>query len=487
MPYEMNYVNEIIQAARKNSAELPYIEFKVNDYSAQDIGEYISALSNTAALFNQERAFMIWGIDDATHDIVGTKFDPQKEKVGNQGLDLWISTQLEPQIQFYFHKTNINGNDLVLLEIHRAESTPIKFKSIDYIRIDSYKKKLKDYPDTERELWAVFSRKPFESLIALENISGDLVLRYLDYSSYFEMLSLDLPSNKDGILEALLADGMVAKNEADNYNITNLGAILFAKNLSAFPALERKAIRVIKYDGNDRISSANKEQVGVKGYASGFEGLIDYINNLLPSNEILGKALRKVVPMYPEMAIRELVANAIIHQNFFMKGTSPMIEIFNNRMEITNPGIPLIDKSRFVDHPPVSRNEKLASFMRRIGVCEERGSGYDKVVAQTEAYQLPAPDIDLYENHTKVTLFSHTEYAKMSKSDRLRACYLHACLKRVNRDFMTNSSLRERFQIDSKNSSMISRLLNEACESGLIKISEESTSDKNRKYLPFWA
>ena len=86
-----------------------------------------------------------------------------------------------------------------------------------------------------------------------------------------------------------------------------------------------------------------------------------------------------------------------------------------------------------------------------------------------------------------MTLFAHTEYAKMSKSDRLRACYLHACLKRVNRDSMTNSSLRERFQIDTKNSSMVSRLLNEACDAGLIKISEESTSDKNRKYLPYWA
>ena len=191
--------------------------------------------------------------------------------------------------------------------------------------------------------------------------------------------------------------------------------------------------------------------------------------------------------MYPELAIRELVANAIIHQNFFMQGTSPMIEIFTDRMEITNPGVPLIDKSRFVDHPPISRNEKLASFMRRIGVCEERGSGYDKVVAQTEHYQLPAPDIELYENHTKVTLFSHMEYAKMSKMDRQRACYLHACLKRVNRDFMTNASLRERFNIDAKNSSMISRLLNETCEAKLIKISEDSTSDKNRKYLPYWA
>ena len=134
----------------------------------------------------------------------------------------------------------------------------------------------------------------------------------------------------------------------------------------------------------DRISSASKEQFGGKGYANGFEGLIGYINNLLPNNEILGQAIRKVVPMYPEIAFRELVANAIVHQNFFMHGTSPLIEIFKDRLEITNPGTPLIDKARFVDHPPISRNEKLDSFMRRAGICEERGSGFDKVVHETE-------------------------------------------------------------------------------------------------------
>ena len=79
------------------------------------------------------------------------------------------------------------------------------------------------------------------------------------------------------------------------------------------------------------------------------------------------------------------------------------------------------------------------------------------------------------------------EFSKMSKDDRYRACYLHACLKRVNRDVMTNATLRERFKIEAKNSSMISRLLNETCELGLIKISPDSTSDKNRKYLPYWA
>ena len=79
------------------------------------------------------------------------------------------------------------------------------------------------------------------------------------------------------------------------------------------------------------------------------------------------------------------------------------------------------------------------------------------------------------------------EFSKMSKDDRYRACYLHACLKRVNRDVMTNATLRERFKIEAKNSSMISRLLNETCELGLIKISPDSTSDKNRNYLPYRA
>ena len=487
MPYNVDMINTIIYESISASGELPWIEFKHNNCNPQEIGEYISALANTATLFNKEHAFMIWGIDDTTREIVGTSFKPSTAKVGNQGLSLWISTQLDPQVNFYFYTTEIEDKKVVLLEIGCASSYPVKFKSVDYIRIESYKKKLKDYPDTERELWAVFSKKPFENMTAMENVSEDFILRELDYSSYFEMLSLDLPSDKSGIIEALSNDGMIIKSETGNYNITNLGAILFAKRLPDFPSLERKAVRVIKYEGTDRVSAASKEQVGAKGYASGFEGLIDYINNLLPNNEIMGKALRKVVPMYPEIAVRELVANAVIHQNFFMQGTSPMIEIFSDRLEITNPGIPLIDKARFIDHPPVSRNEKLASFLRRIGICEERGSGFDKVVFATEYFQLPAPDIDIYNDHTKVTLYAHKEFAKMSKEDKYRACYLHACLKRVNRDVMTNASLRERFNIDRKNSSMISRLLNETCALKLIKVSPDSTSDKNRTYLPFWA
>lgn len=84
--------------------------------------------------------------------------------------------------------------------------------------------------------------------------------------------------------------------------------------------------------------------------------------------------------MYPELSIRELVANALIHQDFSQTGNSVMIEIYSNRLEVTNPGEPLVDTDRFLDTPPKSRNEILASFMRRINICEERGSGIDKIV-----------------------------------------------------------------------------------------------------------
>jgi predicted HTH transcriptional regulator len=128
-----------------------------------------------------------------------------------------------------------------------------------------------------------------------------------------------------------------------------------------------------------------------------------------------------------------LVANAIIHQDFSITGSGPMVEIFDDRMEITNPGIPLVDPSRLLDSPPRSRNESLASLMRRIGVCEERGSGVDKVVFQTELYQLPAPAFEITGNSTRATLFAPRPLTKMDSTDRIRAVYLHACLRYVQR------------------------------------------------------
>lgn len=287
-----------------------------------------------------------------------------------------------------------------------------------------------------------------------------------------------------GILNYLQEEEFIKKNENGKWDITNLGAILFAKNLNDFKNIKRKSIRVIQYDGKNKLRTI-REEVGDKGYAIIFEGIIKYINTIIPKNEIIGEALRKEVSMYPELAIREAVANSLVHQDFNISGTGPMVEIYTDRIEITNPGKPLVKIDRFIDNPPKSRNEQLASFLRRIGVCEERGSEFDKIVYSTEIYQLPAPKIEVYDEDTKVTLYAHMAYEDMSKEDKIRACYMHACLKYVSNEHLTNASLRKRFGITQN--SVVSKVIKKALDDGKIKPYDKDTAPRYMEYIPYWA
>lgn len=164
-----------------------------------------------------------------------------------------------------------------------------------------------------------------------------------------------------------------------------------------------------------------------------------------------------------------------------------MVEIFVDRIEITNPGEPLVSTERFVDTPPKSRNDAFASLMRRLRICEERGSGIDKVVFQVELFQLPAPIFEAPKGFTRAVLFAHKSLSEMDKEDRVRACYLHACLKYVMRDFLTNSSLRKRFGIAEHNRSTVSRLIREAVDMQAIVPYDPVAAPKLMKYVPWWA
>lgn len=481
-----DYLVGLVQELCKLPHETEWVEFKVNQSDPQVIGEYISALANAAALNGKAFAYLVWGVEDGAHNIVGTSFMPSVAKKGNEPLETWLLQLLTPKIHFRFFELNMEERPVMLLEIGRAFRHPVRFQNEAFIRVGQVKKPLKDAPDRERELWRILDQTPFEDLLVAEHVTAEEVLRLLDYPAYFDLLEQPLPANRDGILAALSNDNLIRACDAGGWDITNLGAMLFAKKLDSFPQLKRKALRVIQYRGKGRTETL-KEQDGSKGYASGFEGLIGYINGLLPSNEVIEKALRKTVPMFPELAVRELVANALIHQDFFVTGAGPMIEIFEDRLEITNPGEPLVDTKRFVDTPPKSRNEELASIMRRFRICEERGSGIDKVLTQVELYQLPAPLFEVPPNFTRVVLFSHRQLTRMDKADRVRAVYLHACLRYVNREHMTNTSLRERFGIEPANKAAASRLIREALDSELIRLVSEDVADKLRAYVPFWA
>ena len=480
------YLKSLVRELCALPCETEWVEFKVNNDNPQDIGEYISALSNAAALVGKAYAYIVWGVRDEDHAIAGTVFTPALAKVGGEELENWLLRQLEPKLHFRFFTVDVDGRTVVLLEIPRAYRHPTRFGGNEYVRVGSYKKRLKEFPEKERSLWRIFDQIPFEDGIAAEHVDGGEVLQLLDYPAYFDLLEVPLPEDRKAILDALRQDELIQPSDTGKWNITNLGAILFAKQLGKFRHLRRKAIRVIQYKGKGKLETM-REQEGSKGYASGFEGLIDYINTLLPQNEVIEQALRRRVPMFPELAVRELVANALIHQDFFETGSGPMVEIFEDRIEITNPGEPLVDTRRFVDSPPKSRNDKLASLMRRLGICEERGSGIDKVVFQIEVFQLPAPLFEVSQGFMRSVLFAHKKLGEMDKGDRVRACYLHACLKYVMRDFLTNASLRERFGVDEKNKAIISRYIREAIDAGMIKPHDETAAKKMMKYVPYWA
>ena len=480
------YIDGLVRELCKLPHETEWVEFKGNNQDPHLIGEYISALSNAAALNGKAFAYMVWGVEDGSHVFTGTSFSPASARKGNEPIETWLLRLLSPKIHFGFFELNLDGHSVVLLEIGRAFRHPVRFQNEAFIRVGQVKKPLKDAPERERELWRILDRTLFEDLPAVEHISSDEVLRMLDYTVYFDLLELPLPANREGILTALKNDNLIRACEAGGWDITNLGAILFAKKLGDFPQLKRKAIRVIQYRGAGRTDTLREQEIS-KGYASGFEGLITYIHGLLPVNEVIEKALRKTVAVFPELAVRELVANALIHQAFFVTGAGPMVEIFDDRIEITNPGEPLVDTQRFVDTPPKSRNETLASMMRRFRICEERGSGIDKVIAQIEIYQLPAPLFEVPEGFTRVVLFAHKPLIAMDKAERVRACYLHACLKYVSREFLTNASLRERFGVEEKNKAAVSRYIREAVDAGVIKPFDEDVARKLMKYVPFWA
>ena len=480
------YYCSVVKELCKLPTETEWVEFKHNRADPEDVGEYLSALANSSALEGKLKAYLIWGIDDKTHDIIGTTFNYREVKVGNEELESWLLRLLSPKIDFNFIELSIEGKSVTLLEIGSAFRHPVQFKNIEYVRVGSYKKKLKDFQEKERELWRIFDNKPFEQGIAKDNLGDEEVVALLDYPRYFSLLSIPLPDSRGGIIEALAADSLVVKSANERWDITNLGAVLFANDLTQFSSIKRKVIRVIQYKGEDRVNTI-REQSMTKGYAGGFQELIDFINTVIPSNEVVGKALRKDVPMFPDLAIRELVANTLIHQDFYITGTAPMIEIFTNRIEITNPGKPLVNTDRFLDSPPKSRNEALASLMRRIGVCEERGSGVDKVIFETEFYQLPAPLFEETPEHTRAVLFSHIDFKEMCKEDRIRACYLHSCLQYVRRKYMTNSSLRERFGVEESKGAQMTRIINGATTEGLIKKVGAITSRKVAKYWPYWS
>lgn len=326
----------------------------------------------------------------------------------------------------------------------------------------------------------------FVDLLAKVGCGEADVVTLLDVQSYFDLKKRPFPSTRKEALDAFIQRGFL-RAEGSGYAITNLGALLFAKRLPDFGDLERKGVRVIVYEGPSKAKVKDgKDITGQKGYAASFETLIAYINDHLPASEAISTALRTTTRAYPEKAIRELIANAIVHQDLTEKGTGVTVEIFEDRIEVTNPGLPILPPDRLIDENQ-SRNERFAYALRQLGICEERGHGMDEIVSSIEVFQLPPYVLRLGSRHTTFVLSKYKPLKALTPEERVLAVYQHSVLRYVTNGITNNESIRERFKIEKQNAATASRLLKEAVAAKKIKPVDSEAANKLMRYVPYWA
>lgn len=455
-------------------SEDEHLEFKEakNDYDFEKLVGYCVALANEGG------GHMVLGVSDKRpRRVVGTKaFDVPARTVAG----------IYDRLHFRVTTTELDhpdGRVLVFAVPSRPAGQPVEYKGRYFMRAGE-----ELVPMTPEQLKKIFSegQPDFVEQVARHGCSSEDISQLLDLQSYFDLRERPFPSTRAEAIKVFEKQGFI-RPEKGSYAITNLGALLFAKRIDEFGDLQRKAVRVIVYDGTSKSRvKEGKDKTGVKGYAAGFEPLLDYIYDQLPASEEIGSALRVTTHAYPRKAIRELVGNAIVHQDLSERGTGITVEIFDDRIEITNPGLPLLDEDRFIDENQ-SRNEKLALALRQLRICEERGHGIDEVVAHVEVYQLPPYQCRLGSRHTTMVLSRYKPLRDLIPDERVRAIYQHCCLRFVSNKATNNESVRERFKIDKKNAAQASRLINEAVAAGKIRLADPNAPNKLKSYVPYWA
>jgi ATP-dependent DNA helicase RecG len=469
----MSVTPEQIDIWRKEPSESQRLEFKEakTQFDSRKLYRYCVALANEGG------GHLILGIaDKPPRPVVGTKAISDPIEMAEK---LFEAVGFRVDIEEVFHP---DGRVLVFRIPSRPRGTAYHLNGAYLMRAGE-----ELVPMSEDQLRRIFAEGGPDWLEepSRQNLDPQQVIELLDTQSFFDLLEMPYPTDRAGVLYRLVEERLIDK-QPGGYTIRRLGGLLLAKRLDEFQDLGRKAARVVVYPGISKLET-KLDQVRNKGYAVGFQGLVQFVMSQLPQNVVIEDALREEVKFVPEIVIRELVANALIHQDFRVGGASVMVEIYSNRIEISNPGDPVVPVERFIDGYQ-SRNERLADLMRRMRICEEKSSGIDKVIQAVEMSQLPAPDFRGGHQRTIVIVHGPKHFEDMDRDDRIRACYQHCALKWVMSERMTNTSLRERFHLPESKSAIISQIISASIEAGVIKPDEKvGTSRKFARYLPFWA
>lgn len=470
--------------------ECEWVEFKHNNDHPEQIAEYACALANGAAWAEQPHGYLVWGVRDGSREWIGTAFHPERARKGNEDLIFWLNVVFRGQTEVEFFEATEGPLRAVVLRMQAATGKPVRYAGEQWMRVRGAKVRLREFPQIERELFDRLAQRHFEHRVAAEGLSVDEVWAALDAPAWFVACREPVPQGRPEALAMLAERGLLAQRPDGRWNVLNLGALLLGRELRRFGALARKALRVVVYRGADASAPAEELVLGERGYALVLDEALRALMLRLPADEVIEGARRERREHYPELAVRELIVNALVHQDFAVRGAGPVVEAFEGRIDVTNPGRPLVDVARLIDWPAQSRNEALARAMRLMHFCEERGSGIDRVVAGAEARLLPAPGFEVLPGQPgsdaadfmRARLFGPRTFAQMSIDDRLRATYQHACLLYQRGQRLTNASLRARLGLDTMQVAQVSRLIAQARQRKLLRAAD----DAERSYVPGW-
>ena len=301
-----NIINNLIENLIILPKETEWVEFKKDNYNPHQMGEYISALSNSAYLHNKDYAYLVFGIEDETHKIIGTKFKPKEYKIGNEELENWLLRKLQPRIDFKIIEYVYNNMPVVIVKIDPTYNTPIKFDNIAYIRVGTYKKRLSEYPEKERKIWKWIDVSSTDSsknskeewILKQQNIAYSHKNKKLGYMEYIMILpdikkKFDLKKIRDTANKAITVRKSVPYN------------LIFDERGNNWPNPINEGIASEINWGND---AWYKIYIY---FAIRHDGTIYFLNSFDEDCEKQGKRLKEI------LCIKRITENVIFSSNFY--------------------------------------------------------------------------------------------------------------------------------------------------------------------------
>ena len=396
---------EVIDRLRANRTEKEWFEFKRNYSSSKMIGKNLSALANSACVKMQQRAYLIFGIDDSTHDVVGTVFDPYAVKAdkSNQDLLIWLSSKLQPAARFESHIIDHPDGKVVVFEIFPAKYQPIDFDGTAYIRVGSSTTELAKHPEMERIIWT--KGYDWSGEICEGASLSDLDTEALEYARR-EFSARQKNFVKD--LENWSAETLLSKLKLmRDDKLTNAAVVLLGHSEAAglLSPAEARISWVLRGERNEDNDYKHIEPPFLLAGNKLLERIRDLKVRILSEGNISPIEL----PRYDPWVLREALHNCIAHQDYPQGGRVWVIE-HPDRIKFTNVGDFLpgdIETVIYRDAPyPIYRNGLLAESMTDLGMMDSRGGGIKQMFSTQQERAFPLPDYNLEESErVHVTIY----------------------------------------------------------------------------------